>query len=133
MTDIAALPPPDEGLSDEAIRTCIDSLGWSVWAFDLATEIVTFPVEDLAHEMATDPYYAVQIVEVYKMMAYERAESAIRERIADDILNRLRNALTQANLLPAGDPLTLTIDYNKVLPCVGFHPDDIHCLRPDLR
>jgi len=133
MTDIAALLPPDEGLSDEAIRTCSDSLGWSVWALGLATDIATFPQDDLASEMACDPEYAGQIVEVYKMMAVERAVSATRERIADDILNRLRNALTQANFLPTGDPLTLPIDYTKVAPCVGIHPDDIHCLRPDVR
>jgi len=133
MTDTAALLPPDEGLSDEAIQTCNNSLGWSVWAFDLAMVIATFPVDDLASEMAADPKYAGQVVEVYKMMAIERVESATRERIADDILDHLRNALIQANHLPAGDPLSLPIDYSKVSPCAGVHPDDIHCLRPDHR
>jgi len=133
MTDSIALLPPGEGLPDEVIRTCFDSLGWSVWAFDLATDIVPLGVDDLACEMTADPEYAMQVVEVYKMMAIERSVSATRERIADIILNHLRKALTQANFLPAGDPLTLPIDYTKVLPCVGIHPADIHCLRLDVR
>jgi hypothetical protein len=133
MTDITALLPPDKGLSDEAIQTCNDSLSWSVWALGLATEIATFPVDDLAREMAADPDYAAQVIEVYKMMAVERVESPIRERIAEEIFTRLRNALRQANHLPAGNPLKLTIDYTKVAPCYGLHPDDINCLRPDLR
>lgn len=133
MIDTDALPMFDQGLSDEAIETCNHSLGWSVWALSLATEIMTFPGEDIATEMAMDPNYADRVVEVFKMMSIERASAATRERIADEILDRLRKALIQANRLPAGDPLSLSIDYGKVGPCFGIHPDDVHCLRPDRR
>ena len=133
MINTEALPMLDQGLSDEAIETCKTSLGWSIWALSLAMEITTFPLEDLATEIAMDPDYAGQAVEVYKMMAIERAISSTRERIADEILERLRKALIQANQLPAGDPLSLPIDYNKVGPCFGTHPDDVHCLRLDRR
>ncbi len=131
MIDTEAVPIPDQGLSDEAIDTCRDSLGWSVWALGLATDMTALPLDDLATEIALDPDYARQVVQVYKMMAIERATASTRERIADEILDRLRKALTQAKQLPAGDPLSLSIDYNKVAPCFGIHPDDIHCLRPD--
>lgn len=135
MIDTDALPilELDQGLSDEAIQTGQDSLGWSVWALSQAMEITTFPVEDVAAEMVMDPDYAGRVVEVFKMMSVERATAATRERIADEILNRLRKALIQANRLPAGDPLSLPIDYGKVGPCFGIHPDDVHCLRPDRR
>lgn len=127
------LPNSDQGLSDEATQVCMNSLGWSVWALTKATEMMIFPVEDLATEIAMDPAYAGQAVEVYKMMAIERTLSSVREKIADEVLDRLRNALTQAKLLPAGDPSLLPIDYSKVGQCCGIHPDDIHCLRPDRR
>lgn len=133
MIDTDALPILDQGLSDEAIETCQDSLGWSVWALSLATEITTFPAEDIATEMSMDPDYAGRVVEVFKMMSIERVTAAARERIADEILDRLRKALIQANQLPAGDPLSLSIDYGKVGPCFGIHPDDVHCLRPERR
>ncbi|WP_374266704.1 hypothetical protein [Zoogloea sp.] len=133
MIDTKAVPTPDQGLSDEAIDTCRDSLGWSVWALGLATDMTAIPMDDLATEITLDPDYAGQVVEVYKMMAIERAIASSRERIADEILDRLRQALTQAKQLPAGDPLSLAIDYNKVGPCFGIHPDDVHFLRPDRR
>lgn len=133
MISTEALPMLDQGLSDEAIQTCKDSLGWSVWALSLATEITTFSLDDIATEISVDPGYAEQVVEVYKMMAVERSISSTRERIADDILEHLSKALIQANQLPAGDPLSLLIDYNKVGPCCGIHPDDVHCLSPDRR
>ncbi|MGE5472217.1 MAG: hypothetical protein ACM3X0_15580 [Bacteroidota bacterium] len=133
MSNTKTLPTSDKGLSDEDIQVCMNSLGWSVWALTLGTETTIFPVEDLATEIAMDPDYAGRVVEVYKMVAIERALSGIRERIADEILDRLRKALIQADLLPTGNPLSLPIDYNKVGRCSGIHPDDIHCLRPDRR
>ena len=133
MINTETLPTSDQGLSDEAVQIYMNSLGWSVWALTLATEMAIFPVDDLATEIAMDPAYAGQAVEVYKMVAIERALSGIRERIADEVLDRLRKALIQADLLPTGNPLSLPIDYNKVGRCSGIHPDDIHCLRPDRR
>lgn len=133
MTDIAIPTPADNGVSDEDLRVCRDSLGWSIWALEQASPIAAFPVEDLLSEMACDPKYAGEVVEVYKMMAFERAEAAKRERIADDIFLRLHSALHQANRLPAGNPLQQVIDYTKVSPTYGIDAYDIFTFRPDLR
>jgi hypothetical protein len=133
MNDITTCHSPDDGLSDEDIQSCRDSLGWSIWAIEQATAITTFSIDDLVSEMTCDPKYAGEIVEVYRMMAFERAESANRERIADDIYNRLHNALSQANYLPEGDPLKQRIDYTKVSHTYGMDAYDIYSFRPDLR
>lgn len=130
MIDTEAFPIVDPGLSDQTIQTCMDSLGWSVWALSLATAITTFPVEEVASEITAAPDYAGQVVEVYKMMAIERAIASTREKIADESPERLRKVLTQDKKLSVGDPLSLSIDYNKVRPCCGIHSDDVHCLRP---
>lgn len=127
-TSLPTSVPTYQPLSDKDHGTCYDSLGWSVWALGRATEILTFAVDALARELAADPDYAAEVVEVYKMMAVERVLSARRERIADDMLGRLREALAQANHLPAGDPLSLRIDYSKVPPCQGLDTGDINFL-----
>lgn len=136
MTDTTAPLPPSvptsvptyQSLSTEDHDTCYDSLGWSVWALHWAMEILSFPVDALAREMIAEPDYAAEVVEAYKMVAIERALSARRERIADDMLGRLREALAQANHLPAGDPLSLSIDYSKIPPCQGLDTGDINFL-----
>lgn len=132
MTDTTASLPPSppqyQPLSTEDHDTCHDSLGWSVWSLLRAMEILAFPVDALAREMLAEPDYAAEVVEVYKMVAIERVLAARRERIADDMLGRLREALALARHLPEGDPLALRIDYSKVPPCQGLHAGDINFL-----
>lgn len=120
--------PTYQPLPDEDHDTCYESLGWSVWALQRAMEFLTFPVDALAREMSAETDYAAEAVEAYKMLAIERVLAARRERIADDMLGRLREALALAHHLPEGDPLTLRIDYSKVPPCPGLHPGDINFL-----
>jgi hypothetical protein len=123
----------DLPLPKEAIDNFRNSQYWSIWASELALDVVDFSVTDLAEEVAADPDYASRIFAIYQMLLVDQANSFAREKFAKQVVEHFCAALSVAGCLPAGNPLDTAINYAWVPSFAGVHPDDVNTLRPDLQ
>lgn len=117
-------------LPQEAIENFRNSQYWSVWASELALEMLDFSAADLAEEAAADPDYAAKLFAIYQMLLVDQASSAARQHFATQVVEHFRATLSLAGCLPAGNPLDTAIDFARVPCSTGIHPDDINILRP---
>lgn len=120
-------------LPQEAIENFRNSQYWSVWASELALEMLDFSPAELAEEVAADADYAAKIFAIYQMLLVDQASSIARQHFATQVVEHFRTTLSLAGCLPAGNPLDTAIDFARVPGSTGVHPSDINILRPVLQ